>query len=44
LWQAKGGRAIDGSGQSIAIVGESNINLQDVRDFRNMFGLSVNDC
>ena len=35
--------AIDGTGQSIAIIGESNINLQDVRDFRNMFGLPPND-
>jgi len=29
----------DGSGQSIAIVGQSNINLQDVTDFRAIFGL-----
>ena len=28
-----------GAGQSIAIVGQSNINLQDVADFRTMFGL-----
>jgi hypothetical protein len=33
----------DGSGQSIAIVGQSNINLQDVRDFRLIFGLPTND-
>jgi hypothetical protein len=33
----------DGSGQSIAIVGRSNINLQDVRDFRSMFGLAAKD-
>jgi hypothetical protein len=33
---------IDGTGQTIAIVGESNINVQDVIDFRNMFGLSPN--
>ncbi|HVO57248.1 MAG TPA: protease pro-enzyme activation domain-containing protein [Dongiaceae bacterium] len=33
----------DGSGQSIAIVGQSNINIQDVRDFRSIFGLPVND-
>jgi hypothetical protein len=33
----------DGTGQSIAIVGRSNINLQDVRDFRNVFGLPSND-
>ena len=31
--------ATAGSGQSIAIVGQSNINTQDVIDFRNMFGL-----
>src|SRR5712672_456639 len=28
-----------GAGQSIAIVGQSNINLQDVTDFRAIFGL-----
>ena len=32
-----------GAGQSIAIVGQSNINLQDVRDFRSIFGLPAND-
>ncbi len=41
LWN--GTPAIDGSGQSIAIVGESNINIQDVRDFRALFGLPPND-
>jgi hypothetical protein len=41
LWQAS--QAIDGTGQSIAIVASSNINIQDVRDFRNLFGLSAND-
>ncbi len=35
--------AVDGTGQSIAIVGVSNINIQDVRDFRNLFGLPAND-
>lgn len=33
----------DGTGQSIAIVGQSNINIQDIRDFRSMFGLPAND-
>jgi hypothetical protein len=33
----------DGSGQSIAVVGQSNINIQDVRDFRSMFGLPAKD-
>jgi len=32
----------DGTGQTIAIVGETNINPQDVADFRNMFGLPPN--
>ena len=32
----------DGTGQSIAIVGQSNINLQDVADFRTVFGLPAN--
>jgi len=31
--------AMTGAGVSIAIVGQSNINLQDVTDFRAMFGL-----
>ncbi|MGC2466204.1 MAG: Ig-like domain repeat protein [Candidatus Acidiferrum sp.] len=33
---------IDGTGQTIAIVGESNINVVDVTDFRTMFGLPQN--
>jgi subtilase family serine protease len=32
-----------GAGQSIAVVGQSNINIQDVRDFRSVFGLPAND-
>ncbi len=39
LWQ----EGTDGTGQSIAIVSATNINIQDVRDFRNMFGLPAND-
>jgi len=39
LWDA----GVDGTGQTIAIVGETNLNLQDVRDFRKMFGLPAND-
>jgi subtilase family serine protease len=41
LWQAT--PAIDGTGQTIAIVAESNINVRDARDFRNVFGLPAND-
>jgi hypothetical protein len=38
LWTAE----IDGTGQNIAVSGESNINPQDVADFRSMFGLPAN--
>jgi subtilase family serine protease len=34
---------VPGTGQTIAIVGRSNINIQDVRDFRTIFGLPAND-
>jgi len=33
---------LDGTGVSIAVVGQSNINLQDVADFRTIFGLPAN--
>jgi len=39
LWNA----GINGTGETIAIVGESNINVQDVASFRSMFGLPVNN-
>ena len=32
----------DGTGQTIALIGQSNINAQDVIDFRNLFGLPQN--
>jgi hypothetical protein len=32
----------NGAGQTIAIVGRSNINAQDIIDFRNLFGLPQN--
>jgi len=34
---------IDGTGQTIAIVGRSNIDVQNVRDFRTILGLAAND-
>jgi hypothetical protein len=34
---------IDGSGEIIAIVGETNINLSDIETFRSTFGLPAND-
>src|SRR6266700_1041497 len=33
---------LDGTGTTIAIVADSNINPQDVTDFRNLFGLPAN--
>jgi subtilase family serine protease len=33
---------VNGSGQTIAIVNESNIDIEEVNAFRSMFGLSVN--
>ena len=39
LWDA----GIDGTGESVAIVQESNINVQDIRNFRTLFGLPAND-
>ena len=35
--------AIDGTGQTIAIVGRTDINLGDVQFFRSFFGLPAND-
>ena len=40
LWNAA--TPTDGTGQTIAVVGETNINPQDVTDFRAMFGLPAN--
>jgi uncharacterized membrane protein len=34
---------IDGTGQTIAIVGRTNIDVSDVRNFRSRFGLPSND-
>ncbi|MDP9338894.1 MAG: Ig-like domain repeat protein [Acidobacteriota bacterium] len=35
--------SLDGTGQTIAVVGQSNINLADAQEYRAMFGLPVND-
>jgi uncharacterized protein (TIGR03437 family) len=34
---------IDGTGQKIAVIGRTNINLADIRAFRTRFGLAPND-
>jgi len=38
----KSSPAIDGTGQTIAIVGETNFNVKDVQQFRSMFSLPAN--
>jgi hypothetical protein len=38
LWNA----GIDGTGQTIAIVGETDVNIADIQNFRALFGLSNN--
>ena len=38
LWTA----GIDGTGQTIAIVGDSNVNVADINAFRSLFGLPAN--
>ena len=42
LWSATPTH-IDGSGVTIAVVGESDVNIQDIRNFRSIFGLVPND-
>jgi hypothetical protein len=39
LWNA----GVDGTGQTIAIVGETNIHLTDIENFRSLFGLPAKD-
>jgi hypothetical protein len=39
LWNA----GIDGTGQTVAIVGETNIHLTDIEAFRSLFGLPAKD-
>ncbi|HYL68626.1 MAG TPA: S53 family peptidase [Candidatus Limnocylindria bacterium] len=42
LWNVKP-TAIDGTGQTIAIANDSNINIADAHNFRTLFGLPTND-
>ncbi len=34
---------LDGTGQTIAVVGQTNINIEDAQEYRAMFGLPTND-
>jgi subtilase family serine protease len=36
-------RGVDGTGQKIAVVGQSDIQLSDIHEFRSLIGLSAND-
>ena len=36
-------QSIDGTGQSVAVAGRSNLNLSDVQSFRSQFGLPANN-
>jgi subtilase family serine protease len=36
-------QGVNGSGESVAVVGRSNINLSDIHTFRTSFGLPAND-
>jgi subtilase family serine protease len=38
LWNA----GIDGTGQNIAVIGQSDVNMQDITTFRSVFGLPAN--
>ena len=37
------GRGIDGTGQKIAIVGQTDVQVSDIRQFRSLMGLGAND-
>jgi subtilase family serine protease len=42
LWSASP-TPITGTGVSIAVIGESDVTIQDIRNFRNIFGLPASD-
>ena len=37
------GRGIDGTGQTIAVIGQSTVDLNDIRQFRSQFNLAAKD-
>jgi hypothetical protein len=41
LWN--GSPTIDGTGQTIAVIGESDVDFRDIEGFQNMFGLPTKD-
>ncbi len=42
LWNGSPAPVIDGTGQTIGIIGETDVDMKDLAAFRNLFGLSPN--
>jgi len=43
LWNGTPAPVIDGTGQTIAIIGETDVDMKDIENFRSLFGLAAND-
>src|ERR1700684_1139467 len=43
LWNGSPAPVINGSGQTIAIIGETDGDMKDIENFRSLFGLPAND-
>jgi subtilase family serine protease len=43
LWNGSPAPVIDGTGQTIAIIGETDVDVKDIENFRSLFGLPAND-
>ncbi len=43
LWNGSPAPVIDGAGQTIAIIGETDVDMKDIENFRSLFGLPAND-
>ena len=43
LWNGSPAPVIDGTGQTIGIIGETDVDMKDIESFRSLFGLPAND-
>jgi hypothetical protein len=43
LWNGSPAPIVDGTGQTIAIIGETDVDMKDIENFRSLFGLPAND-
>ncbi len=43
LWNGSPAPVIDGTGQTIAIIGETDVDMKDIENFRSLFSLPAND-